>query len=427
MAAMARVGPVPIDPELPSFPIGSRIGYTFAVRDPLPLRGPATLLVHEPACHDDDSCGGAVVACPRAIVVTLLPEDHPPSSLLRDAKLVSQVIGQKPGWVRRQLRRIPRARRFERSIADQARSLEDWSQSQIAATVTSPWRGDDDTHTHYERSFDALHRVHKAIVLTTGAFVPALTIERCGPVYLVHQDGVLVSPIFVSHVIQKAGQIDDAQLEMVPRMMDALEDAAPVARIRDLIHSCDVALRFQGDYLGTLLRCATASEVLIKECAWMLLWESQNAGQSADPKETAVLFADKAEMTKFFEFLKRRLGGNWDSRQVTTAVGAWRTYVSEQRTRCLHFGVEPTAISADEALDAVHRLAGFLSDRLAENVTKYPSSAVMLLGSYGLEMRNTALPVSFDEAEHPRLFKEWKVANLSKFDGTYGRGFGPSN
>ena len=64
----------------------------------------------------------------------------------------------------------------------------------------------------------------------------------------------MVTTVFVSHIIQKAGHIDDSQLEMVPRMMDVLEDAAPVARIRDLIHSCEVALRFQGDYFETLLR-----------------------------------------------------------------------------------------------------------------------------------------------------------------------------
>ncbi len=360
-------------------------------------------------------------------MVVLLPEEDPPSSLLRDAKLVSQTVAGTQTWVHRQLNRLPRARRFERFLAGRTRSLEDWSQFRVAATVTSAWKGDDDTHAHYERCFDALHRVHKAIVLATGAFVPGLTIERCGPVYLVHQDGLLVGPVFVGHVIQKTGQIDESQLAMVPRLLDALEDAAPAARIRDLIHSCDVALRFQGDYLGTLLRCATASEVLVKECAWMLLWEAQNAGnQTADAKQVAALFADKAEMTKFFEFLKRQLGGNWDSRTETSPVGAWRKHVSEQRTRCLHFGVEPSALSADEALNAVHGLADFLLDRLAENVEKYPSSTVMLLGSYGLELRNAALPESFDEADHPRLFKEWKVANLAKFDGTYGQGFGPT-
>ena len=104
--------------------------------------------------------------------------------------------------------------------------------------------------------------------------------------YLVLDDGVPLNLVLVTHVFQKTDQLDEKQIEIIPRMLDALQDAAPAARIRDLLHSCDVSLRYQGDYLGTLLRCATASEVLVKECAWMLLWESEfSAQEGADPTE----------------------------------------------------------------------------------------------------------------------------------------------
>jgi hypothetical protein len=137
-----------------------------------------------------------------------------------------------------------------------------------------------------------------------------------------------------------------------------------------------------GDYVTTVLHCATAAEVLIDRLLLMLCWE-----EKMTPADAAAKFVEGQMAKRLQGELAPRLGGRWQ-RDQPGPVHDWYHAVARPRNRVIHGGYTPSEESAGEALRATRSLEKFAFDRLAAHRNDYPRSTLMTIAPEGLDRRD---------------------------------------
>lgn len=145
--------------------------------------------------------------------------------------------------------------------------------------------------------------------------------------------------------------------------------------------SSDRALRVEGDASGAVVSAAISSEVLLNTILLSMAWEeglsaSEAAGWFKEnlPKRLRTHYAD-------------RLGGSWDTYNVTTPLGKWYAELHRSRNRVVHTGHLPPMDEATAAVEARDAVEEFIVARLVDARNRYPRTVLMVSGIPGLQRR----------------------------------------
>lgn len=173
-----------------------------------------------------------------------------------------------------------------------------------------------------------------------------------------------------------------SQSEVVLALERQLENG-PFNRYSELFNDAQVASYQLGLHRSAVLSAASAGEVLLDETLRCILWE---LGKT--PEEAGKLFADKRDFKpRVTSLLQRYLGGEWRLKGEGV-ISRWFRDVYSLRHRIIHAGESPTAIETRLAISYTSELSEFLADRLADNIARFPRTAMFLLGIPGLEKRD---------------------------------------
>jgi len=378
-----------LDQESSDVGLGSRL-YFYCLRDELPLEGDWLVTAHE---RREDGSWRHYRTAFLATTVSDAGLDQA-FDALNDA--VAKVTG---------------------SVQDSGSSREPAGGERrlFPAVVSADVAADEDFALHQEACFERLRGVIRGLRLATNAPVHDLTIERVWPLYLIgHQDSggkiEITNIVIVEHGFAAMPSADAKQLEEAVRFADAGYVGHPVETYRHFELEAEIAAWHDGDYVGAVLNAAIATEVLIKNTAWLLTWEATSQ-LAADPRPDAV--PEDLFLLRPSQLLGRvigpRLGGDWNSRTMEKPVGAWRQAVARQRNAVVHLGARPSEEDAKRAVDAINRLEAHVLDRLANGASTYPRSALLLAGRSALERRRRWKSVAelAESTPHHQLLAEY--------------------
>ncbi|MDE1550068.1 hypothetical protein, partial [Jeotgalibaca caeni] len=125
----------------------------------------------------------------------------------------------------------------------------------------------------------------------------------------------------------------------------------------------------QGFYQEAVLYAQVSVEVFIRQLFKELLIEADN---KLDEEVTQIL-----EDTSFMSIIKSKLphylGGNWNIKNETTAVGKWYKNTYLLRNRAIHVGKIPDFSESSEALHDAIEFRQFVLERVVANKRKYPT------------------------------------------------------
>lgn len=357
-----------------------RRAFAFALKDVLPLaHGRYPFVFHrEDKCEVGLSCQGGP-GC-RATEIELVQQDG------------DNGIGRAMAGLARAM--SPRLR--EASVNEDFVSPPAMvgSASFLLATVVLNHDLDDPVGDAFEHVMTLARLRIDSIRVATGAKIPSMSFERVHPLYhilLVGDDGKLEhNNIVVDFDRPHAFAPRSAtQAELVQAntflTSGSLDD--PVALFRDLASRGETLLG-EGDYLSATLVTATASEVLIKTLAYVVVWEEKTQ-RSSNPawamRRSKILNAFPSTLTS--EVLPGALGDHWKYAADTDPLWDWRESLYKLRNRIVHEGHRPSYEEASRGVASLHALSNHVADRLAAQAQKYPRSAMMLLGVSGLRKR----------------------------------------
>lgn len=142
-----------------------------------------------------------------------------------------------------------------------------------------------------------------------------------------------------------------------------------------------------GDYAGSIVKCAQACEILFDGILGLMLWEEIGGAPRADgPIEAAAEILARPLVSKVRREYHPRLGGMWDP-TGEGPVGGWSRSVAATRNRIVHRGYQPLADEAADALNATHTLDDYITGLLAAHARKFPRTALMWVTDEGLKDR----------------------------------------
>jgi hypothetical protein len=354
--------------------------FAFALKDVLPLaHGRYPFIFHsEGKCEDGLSCQGGP-GC-RATEIELVQQDG------------DNGIGRAMVGLDRAI--SPRLRKASAAEGFAAPPAISGSASFLLATVLLDHDLDDPVGDAFERVMTLARLRIDSIRVATGAKIPSMSFERVHPLYqilLVGDDGKLEFNNIVADfdrphafVPRPATQAELAQADTF--LTDgSLDD--PVALFRDLASRGETLLG-EGDYLSATLVTATASEVLIKTLAYVVVWE-EKVQRSSNPAWAM----GRSKLLKAFpstlalEVLPGALGEHWKYAADTDPLWNWRESLYKLRNRIVHEGHRPSYEEASRGVASLPELSTHVADRLAAKAQQYPRSAMILLGVSGLRKR----------------------------------------
>ncbi len=179
--------------------------------------------------------------------------------------------------------------------------------------------------------------------------------------------------------------------DLLPEVLEKLGPAtevfsigSPFAAYADLRREISVQLHQDGNDRVAVVVAATAAEVLLDAILLHLLWQ-----EHLPPPEAAhLLDQTRGHKNRVLTHLPSRLGGNWDP-TGNSPVGRYFTNVVELRHRVVHAGFVPSREAALLAQRVIQDLEQFVGDQLASDKvrTRYPRTAIALLGKEGLQRR----------------------------------------
>lgn len=141
------------------------------------------------------------------------------------------------------------------------------------------------------------------------------------------------------------------------------------------------ALEVTGDLAPAVILAHVSCETLMRTLAILLRWEAGDDAEDA----ARDLNAHPNLRAMIDRELVPRLAGNWW--QAHAAPAQWSESTAALRHRIVHAGYLPNPAEAQRAVESAADLHGFLFDRLADQRTAYPRSALLALGSTGLDKR----------------------------------------
>jgi len=274
---------------------------------------------------------------------------------------------------------------------------------------------------HYRRCFRFAHDAVKALRLSTNAHIPNLSIERVWPSYFIvgeNEPGKLeVSKLMlVAHGFANGVPATDEQLREASTILLAGWHESPVELYRDFKLGAQNAARVDGDYIDAVLKAAVAAEVLIKNTAWMLIWEASK--EQPDASDPSVFTVKPRKLIG--SVLCSRLKGDWSAQDEKRPIGAWRILIAQRRSAILHKGYRPNEREVWQTIQALQQFEQHLLDRLAVMAHTYPHTAALLVGRPGLERRNAWKNIQSPPedaralADLTRSYVKWRNCHLGE-------------
>lgn len=143
----------------------------------------------------------------------------------------------------------------------------------------------------------------------------------------------------------------------------------------------DRALVIDGDASGAVISAAISSEVLLNTILLSMAWEEGLAAS-----EAAGWFKENLPK-RLRTYYSSRLGGSWDTYNVTTPLGKWYGELHRSRNRVVHTGHSPSMDEATAAVEARDAVEEFIVSRLVDRRNRYPRTVLMVAGIPGLQRR----------------------------------------
>lgn len=147
---------------------------------------------------------------------------------------------------------------------------------------------------------------------------------------------------------------------------------------RNSRHELDI----EGDTAAAVNAAHTAGEILLDTLLYLMAWE-----EGLSYEEAAQWFEHTGSAGRLRIHYHPRLGGRWSPDDPTTINGKWVTNVSRVRGRVVHAGYRPAEEETVRALDTLAELEEFTKERLAHKRLSYKRTALILLGTPGLDRR----------------------------------------
>lgn len=354
--------------------------FAFALRDVLPLdHGRYPFTFHSEAeCENGLSCHGGA-GC-RATEIELVQQDG------------DNGIGRAMVGLDRAMSPRLRDRRPAGDFVSPPPML--GSASFLLATVVLNHDLDDPVGDAFERVMTLSRLRIDSIRVATGAKIPSMSFERVYPLYhilLAGDDGkwehnnIVIDPDRPHAFAPRPAT--RAELAKADKFLtdDSLDD--PVVLFRDLA-SRGQTLLSEGDYLSATLVTATASEVLIKALAYVVVWEEKTQ-RTSNPAwaigRSKLLNAFPSTLAS--EVLPGALGDYWKYATDTDPLWNWRESLYKLRNRIVHEGHRPSYEEASRGVASLSELSTHVAERLAAKAQKFPRSAMILLGDSDLRKR----------------------------------------
>lgn len=361
-----------------------RIWFFFGLKDRLPLSADGwTLFEHQRGCMGENDEGLACMAGQVPCVAKYVrfsgtaTVDTTTFIGMHDAsRLVEEINGGDPDSV------PPPP---DTGMADYR-----WA---VAVSLTM----DGDEQPSFNEAFDVVVDAVIALRNATQRSIPDPAVERLTPMYLIgwEKDEGRVEPtqiVIVEHVVPgPPPPASPQEMSAASELFVARRNHDPVEQYRTFATRARCALS-DGDYTNTILHAAIASELLIKNAAWMITFEATLLDRDPSPLPLASDVTDLKPRQLIGQVLQPRLGGNWSSTHPGQPVHEWRFGIAKLRNDLLHLGGHVGGAEADRAVHALDLLEAAVCDRIAGQAAAYPRSAFTLLGPAALDHRGV-LPV----------------------------------
>ncbi|MFD7655060.1 hypothetical protein ACFV4N_13875 [Actinosynnema sp. NPDC059797] len=207
-------------------------------------------------------------------------------------------------------------------------------------------------------------------------------------------------PLFAGmNYVTRKGDLSSDQVSRIFDYGNHLQ-GTPISTYLDLDREAGIALIRLGNTRSSVVMAAAAAEVILNLSLLMMLWE-----EGKTPEDVAKNWSDGLAGRVKSEY-GCRLGGSWDQADSGT-IGDWSRHVAGVRHRVVHAGYLPSYGEAEKAIDVSRELLTYIGDSLSrgKSLNKYPRTAIMLIGSEGLQRRgrytNRIKRLQKDVAEPP--------------------------
>jgi hypothetical protein len=245
----------------------------------------------------------------------------------------------------------------------------------------------------FDLCLSELNRLVRAVNLVADARLPLLRREQLDPVVPVERldsptrewskDRLLV--VRVPHLASSRRLTADQedQLNAAINLQGAPGVMRSLVRHRDWLERAKYATSQQGDYEGAVVALQTSVEIFMRAVHELVLVDlNYTASQiQSETSENATSFN-----RLYKTILPQLLGGDWTSKSSTAVIYAQDLY--RARNQIAHAGRALTRRDAEAASAAYDGIVDLIIARLLHQPSRYPRTALALLGRPGLERRD---------------------------------------
>lgn len=244
----------------------------------------------------------------------------------------------------------------------------------------------------FERCLSELNRLVRVVNQIAGTSLPLLRTEQLDPFVPVEQfdpqsqewrkDRLLVLRVPGFGSTSRLTATQEEQLNAAIDLQGAPGIMLSLVRHRDWLERAKYAKSQQGDYESAVVALQTSVEVLMRAVHHLALVDlGHTASQIEAVTSEAATSFNKLHKT----VLPTLLGGDWSSKSSASVVFARDLYGA--RNQIAHAGRALTRQDADAASAAYDGIVELIIARLLHKPSRYPRTALALLGRPGLERR----------------------------------------
>lgn len=172
------------------------------------------------------------------------------------------------------------------------------------------------------------------------------------------------------------------------------ENNGPFAPYVEIRQEAIYNLTIEGQARAGMIALGSSCELLLDDLLLCMLWENQvspeRAADEGFKRKRGNALAPTSIIFRVKNNYSRLLGKAWRF-EKSGPLWDWYKHIAKVRNEVVHGGYAPTQIEVAEALRAERHLNEFVADLLAENVERYPITALSYLGVDGLERRGLAV------------------------------------
>lgn len=175
------------------------------------------------------------------------------------------------------------------------------------------------------------------------------------------------------------------------------ENNGPFAPYLEIRQEAIYNLRIEGQARAGMIALGSSCELLLDDLLLCMLWETEmppeRAADEGFKRKRGNALAPTSVVYRVKNSYSKLLGKAWRF-DKSGPLWEWNENVAKIRNRVVHGGYAPTHVEVAGALRAESRLNEFVADLLAEEVERYPITALSYLGADGLQRRGVSVPNS---------------------------------